>query len=532
MLALIALGVAYRIAVYRSHQILALDEAMLALNVARRGFGALLQPLAFQQTAPVLFLWLTRLAVLVGGVNDAALRAVPFVAGLASIPLVWIASRDLVGPRFALVAAALMTLCPLGIEYGAIVKPYSLDVAVTAALLAVTLAVVRRAPHAYTWWLAAALVTPFLSAPSVFVYLSCLIAVWIAAPTARRIVVAASTLWIAAAGVSYVRFQRAAVTSDYLHHFWASAFPHPPLAAMVRLVQLRTGYMMQDVLTGYSVGYPAVWHWALVLLALGGVVHLWRQRGPWAAILVAGPVLTVGLAAAAQVYPLADRTLLFTAPLIIIAVVAGVDAIGSLVPAARRTAIVATAAAIVVAPNAIEPLAHGFPGSAERVQADLATVWGHVQAGEPVYVFALDVPRWAFYTTDWAHPDTDRVNRLVAMTTRLGPNSGNRPPRDRPVSNEGWDLILRTDGRTELIGIGTGSEILSDGVSHGQPDPGWATNEASRIRGAAAPSAWLVFLHGRFLAPALIDTLVAGGGRLTDSVIVRRDGLVAYRYAR
>jgi hypothetical protein len=270
----------------------------------------------------------------------------------------------------------------------------------------------------------------------------------------------------------------------------------------------------------------------LVLLVLSGIVHLWRQRGPWAAVLVAGPMLTVGLAAAAQVYPLADRTLLFTAPLILIAVVAGVDAIGSLVPAARRTAVVAAAAAIVVAPDAIEPLAHGFPGSAARIQTDLATVWGHVQAGEPVYVFALDVPRWAFYTTDWAHPDTDRVNRLVAMTTRLGPNSGNRPPREQPVNNEGSDLILRTDGRTELIGIGTGSEILSDGVSHGRPDPGWATNEASRIRAAATPSAWLVFLHGRFLAPALLDTLVAGGGRLTDSVVVRRGGLLAYRYAR
>jgi hypothetical protein len=332
--------------------------------------------------------------------------------------------------------------------------------------------------------------------------------------------------------VNYVRFQRAAVTSDYLHHFWASAFPHPPLSAMLRLVQLRTGYMMQDVLTGYSVGYPAAWHWVLVLLVLSGIVHLWRQRGPWAAVLVAGPMLTVGLAAAAQAYPLADRPLLFTAPLILIAVVAGVDAIGSLVPAARRTAVVAAAAAIVVAPDAIEPLAHGFPGSAARIQTDLATVWGHVQAGEPVYVFALDVPRWAFYTTDWAHPDTDRVNRLVAMTTRLGPNSGNRPPREQPVNNEGSDLILRTDGRTELIGIGTGSEILSDGVSHGRPDPGWATNEASRIRAAATPSAWLVFLHGRFLAPALLDTLVAGGGRLTDSVVVRRGGLLAYRYAR
>jgi hypothetical protein len=379
---------------------------------------------------------------------------------------------------------------------------------------------------------AAALVTPFLSAPSVFVYVSCLVAMWVAAPTARRTTLAAGVLWIVAAGLNYVLFQRAAVGSDYLHHFWASAFPHPPLTAVVRLLQLRTGYMMQDLLTGYSVGYPAAWHWALVLLALGGAVHLWRQRGPWAAVLVAGPILVVGLAAVAQVYPLADRTLLFTAPLIIIAVVAGVDAIGGLVPAAQRAVVVVAAAAIVVAPDAIEPLAHGFPRSAGSIQADLAMVWRRVHAGEPAYVFALDVPRWAFYTTDWAHPDTDRVNRLVAMTTRLGPNSGNRPPRDQPVDHEGWDLVLQTDGRTELIGVGTGSEILSDGVAHGRPDPGWATNEANRVRAAATPSAWLVFLHGRFLAPALIDTLVAGGGRLTDSVIVRSDGLLAYRYER
>jgi Dolichyl-phosphate-mannose-protein mannosyltransferase len=302
--ALIVLGVGYRVALYGHPQILSLDEAMLALNVARRSWAGLLTPLAFQQTAPVLYLWFTKLALLAGGVTERALRAVPFIAGLALIPLVWLATRDLVSRPTAWVAAALAALFPLGVAYGTIAKPYTIDAAVTALLLVLAMS------NAPGWWLVASIITPFLSTPSVFVNASCLLA-------KRRDVRAHPQIaigWVAAVASNFFLFQHRSADAPYLQHFWAQSFPHLPLGASLQLVQLRAGFLMQDLFTGYSVAYPRAWHWVLLVVVLAGVTHIARRRGPWAAVMLAGPIVAVGLAAAVHLYPLADRTLLFTAP--------------------------------------------------------------------------------------------------------------------------------------------------------------------------------------------------------------------------
>jgi hypothetical protein len=191
----------------------------------------------------------------------------------------------------------------------------------------------------------------------------------------------------------------------------------------------------------------------------------------------------------------------------------------------------ALAAVLIVAPNAIDPLLRATPPDDASVRADVATVWRHAQSGEPVYIFSLDVPRWTFYTTDWAHPDTTRLDRLLALADSLGPNSGNRPPRGHPVRDDGRPFVVRTETRTELLGLPTGVEILNDGPTHSAADPGWATTEADRVRAATTGSAWLIFLHGRSFAAPLADTLIADQGRLTDSLIVPH-GIIAYRYAR
>jgi hypothetical protein len=252
-------------------------------------------------------------------------------------------------------------------------------------------------------------------------------------------------------------------------------------------------------------------------------MHIARRRGAWAAVMLAGPIVVVGLAAAVHLYPLADRTLLFAAPLVLIAMAGALDAVADV----GGGPAFALASLLVVAPDAIDAVASGVPPSDARVRRDLAAVWRHAEAGEPVYVFSLDVPRWAFYTTDWSHPDTVRLDRIMTLASTLGPNSGNAPPRGHAVTHEGRQLILHTPTHTELLGVPTGVEILSNGPTRRDADPGWATNEAMRVRAVAAPIAWLVFLHGRTMAPALADTL----GPMTDSLVVA-NALTAYEYVQ
>src|SRR5688572_5332829 len=134
-------GAAVRLVHYLDRRSLWLDEAMLALNVAARGFRDLLRPLDYHQAAPVGFLWLERLAVLAAGPDELAFRAAPFLAGLAVVPLAGLVARRLAGDGAGLVTALLCAVSPILVRYSNEAKPYSTDALATLGLVGAALVV-------------------------------------------------------------------------------------------------------------------------------------------------------------------------------------------------------------------------------------------------------------------------------------------------------------------------------------------------------------------------------------------------------
>jgi hypothetical protein len=66
----LGLATIVRLALLVRHRSLWIDEARLGLNIASRGFAALTQVLDYNQSAPILYLWMQRAVVLVFGVSD------------------------------------------------------------------------------------------------------------------------------------------------------------------------------------------------------------------------------------------------------------------------------------------------------------------------------------------------------------------------------------------------------------------------------------------------------------------------------
>src|SRR5262245_35146626 len=87
---IIAFGVLLRAAWYRFNPSLYVDEAALALNFMNRSFAGLFAPLDSNQGAPVGFLILERLAYLVVGDSEYALRLVPLLFSIASLLLFYL----------------------------------------------------------------------------------------------------------------------------------------------------------------------------------------------------------------------------------------------------------------------------------------------------------------------------------------------------------------------------------------------------------------------------------------------------------
>ena len=124
------------------------DEANLALNIIERPLGRLLGPLDYRQVAPPGWLLLEKAAVTLFGEGEHALRLIPLLGGLATLPLCWHVARRILPPR------ARARRWPSGssrpgvpfIFFAAQVKPYSTDVAMALLLLALALAVRQDGP--------------------------------------------------------------------------------------------------------------------------------------------------------------------------------------------------------------------------------------------------------------------------------------------------------------------------------------------------------------------------------------------------
>jgi hypothetical protein len=540
--AVAAFGVLVRVLAFARHPRLDLDEAMLALDVTGRSLGGLVHPLGFEQVAPILFLWISRISVAVGGVNEQTLRALPFVAGLAFVPCMWFATRRLIQSRgSATLAAAIAAVCPIAMFYADFFKPYAVDATVAAVLLWLVVRVIDAPASRSAWWSFGtfSVVAVFLSAPSVFVVASALAAIAMSPasrdPAGRRHTALVASTWALCAAVNFVVLLRSATGNAYMQHYWDGAFLLPPLRHMVDLVRGRIGWTVQETFLGDAIAYAAVVRLVLVAVGVTGVAALGRQRGKWSVVLFLGPVLLAAAASVLRLYPLSERTLLYMAPFVIVATVAGVDTLAGLVVARSprvRPIVFATLAVLLLIPatmdSAIRLRGLRRPDS---FRSDIADIVHQTSLGAPVYVFSRDVPVWTFYTTDWTRPDTARIRMLTDAAARTGPNSGNMPGRGHLVENEGRDLVVRSGGRVELVGIPTGMEARFADVSQQAPDPGWATNEAVRIRAAAEPGLWLFFTycHNR-CDRTLADTLTASGGRFVYERITR--GARLYEYFR
>ena len=507
--ALFAIGTVIRVIQFLHRPSLSVDEAMLALNVGSRSYGGLLRRLDYGQTAPVLFLWATRFVTRLGGVNEFTLRALPLAAGLAFPVVLWRAAGRLLDAPAALWCVALAVCSPVLARFSIIAKPYETDALVAAALIWGALETVAVPDSATRWcWLlvggAAGLV---LSAPAIFTLAGIVVALVLApsvrgASGARLWLPIAAVVWGAAFAAVYFGLYRPVATSAFMQQFWAATFLRldaPDLAA-------RLWRALRDEVFPIVVGtpIPVISAVAFTVLAGAGLFSLRRLRGGWTLVLAAAPVGAALTASALQRYPMATRTLLFTTPLLIVVLVAGLRWVATLLPPSVETwtfrivgsGWVATAAVIAVTKPEYAPDARRLVGEFERGRG----------ADEPVYVFATGAPTWTFYTTKWAAPDTGRLRQLADASEATQPL--------RPAHRE--DLAIRYQGRCEIIGDPTGMQIRYwTGLTASQPFSGWAEREAARISAETRTDVWL-FFEAYFrddVVRELLQAVERGGGR-------------------
>lgn len=392
--ALVAVGAALRIFQYASDTSLWFDELSIVRNLVNRSSAQLLlEPLRYDQVAPVGFILTEKGISRVLGTSDLAFRFFPLVAGLAALVLfLRLAERLLSGYAVPFAVAAFSIGGPF-IRYSAEVKQYGIDIAAIIALSLIALRLRDADSTAARCVLAgiagAALVAFSQSAVFALAGLGAvLLMAWIRDrdPQTRRAVLIAVPIWAvasAAAVLAGVRHMTPA-TRAFMDSFWRSRggfFPWP-------LEKPRDALWLWDRVMELF-GEPAVLHyrWPALYggLAILGMVALWR-RNRFGALVLLGPFSVAVLAAVAQQYPFRTRVVLFLVPGLVLAVAQGAEWLrqraSRLHPVLGGVLMVALfvgpAWAIVETPP---------PYRVEDYKTVLAFLRDHRQPGDAVFVF-------------------------------------------------------------------------------------------------------------------------------------------------
>jgi hypothetical protein len=477
LVALVLLGGGLRLAALLSDRCLWLDEAMLALNLVDRSPRQLLDPLDWNQGAPIGFLLAVKGAISAFGASEWALRLVPFVASCAGlIGFAWV-SRRLLPAHAALLAMGLLALSPYLVSYAAECKQYASDAAIAIGLLAIATGLLEGKGGALRWsGLAVAGVgAVWCSHPSTFILGGIGTALLLHALTGRdrtRFVAASLTVacWLVSFGACYLICLKQLGGNKYLADYWTDHFMPLPPTKIGDLTWIADHLIAFFTMPGGFGGALVPLGGFAAFLALVGVREFGRERWP-VAVALAGPVGFLLLASGLQKYPFGGRLLLFLIPFAVLLVARGAGAVFDAVREKNRFAAFAMLALLVGA-GAWQTLdVIRRPLRNEQLAPVLDQVRGEMQPGDRVYVYYSAVPAFTFYT------------------------------RDRQLP----------------------AEVVTFGTEH-RGDPGGYRAEVNQLRGRV----WVIFSHPHNHEETMIRAML--DGRASCERTIKRPGAAAWLY--
>lgn len=393
---LYSIGIILRLIHYLGNRSLRNDEAALTLNILRRSFFELLQPLDFMQIAPPGFLWILKLLTELFGGSEYALRLIPLAGSIAALYLMYRLLVKLAGQQAAFVGLVCLILSKKMIFAAADIKQYSTDAAIILWLYVLVSQILARwDSRSFTRLTVAGAAVVWVSYPSVFILASIGLTLGIASlaqgnrPRAGQMAFAA-TIWLTSFAASLLVTSAAA--SDVVplqHDYWARFFAPFPITSVhdITWYGLRFFRLFKF---GFA-NLPAIWivQSLAVLLFLAGSHALWQNQRKWFFLLLSPFVITL-IASGFRLYPFGGRPGLFFVPLILILIALGIEQVRQTLAPPYRWAGVTLAGVLILslATNTLEGLRRTPPFAFGDIKPVLHHVGQSYTAGDQLYVYA------------------------------------------------------------------------------------------------------------------------------------------------
>lgn len=416
-------GIFLRVYHYFDNRSLWEDEVFLASSLIHMDFFQLATlPLEYQQRAPVGFLWLSRLGVVLLGKKELALRLFPFLCGIAALLLfVPVARYFLRSARSVTAAIFIAAFAPPLVYHAVEVKQYGTEFLATVLCLIMYIKFIGKADvkNLVIWGLGGAAILWF-SFSSLFILagmggaiaLTCMI---------RKdwkmffLYLIPFSLWLVSFVIQYVFFISRFPEEEWLVQFWRNreAFmPFPPRSAhdvlwhfnqIYSLVRYPLGLSWFDLdyehnysqLTRILARVPFL---PIVVGTIGLAALYFRQKRHL--LLFGLPVILALAASSLEFYPLRERLTLFLAPIFILVVAKGVERIdASEISSNAKTWIVAILLAAPLMNSVMQVWNTSLFGSYKKsMQREvMQNIQSQYRENDVVYVYWNDLPSYRYY---------------------------------------------------------------------------------------------------------------------------------------
>jgi len=322
---IIAFGAFLRILQYARNRSLWVDECSLALNIISRSFSQLLDPLDYNQAAPIGFLMVQRLMVGWLGDSEYTLRLIPFIAGLGSLIFFYKMAKQFMDRGAVMIAVSLFAISIELIYYSSEMKQYSLDVFFTILFCWLTLKAQATNFSSRTLFVLAVLgfCAMWFSHPACFMAASAALTLTFICFQSKNWNLMAKLagiycLWIVCFLSLYSLSLKSLGQNAHLLEYWKGAFmPLPPRSVKDINWFLETPFNIFKYPFGLALPGLAI------LASLAGIMALFYRIKEMALILLL-PIILSLLASGFYKYPFAGRLILFISPLVLILVAEGI----------------------------------------------------------------------------------------------------------------------------------------------------------------------------------------------------------------
>ena len=392
-----------------------LNEATIALNIVEKSVFELFRPLEHYQVAPIGFLLIEKLfASLLGGA-DWTMRIFPLISFLASIYLLFIASKKVVkNYLFALYTSAFFATSIIMISYSSELKQYMSDVTFWLIILISTINYNSK-KFKIKWWIYAfigALSICFSNISIILLFSSGLYTIYKTHYSIGKKylpLLYILVIWMAAFIVYYFLFIYKHPTKDIMVNYWQSSFLPKDILSIEFYKSLLNKFEIYFSLLG-NLKYPLL----QVPFYLLGLWYLFKKKKALLFLLLS-PLIFHLILSYFQLYPFDKRLILYLYPSLLIIITSGFYFIASFFKGTYFKLIFVLPFFLVM--NLFKIDSYGFPIEKEEIKKSIAYMESKFRTGESLYVYYGAINAFNFYKSD-LNINLDPINVVLATKHR------------------------------------------------------------------------------------------------------------------